>query len=177
LLRIAMISMLAFLVAGSMFSAEVWAEEENLLEIEFDEITVFHPSDWLGHGNLDDVFYLFPLEAEYEDFLVNINFIIEAGEEKQEEEFGEEFIATLEASIEDFSLKEKEEIMIDGQSGFKLVSTGYLPEIFPGKIKWMQFITSLEKARYLVITYTASKESFPDFEEEAVGIILETKIH
>lgn len=177
MLRIAMFSMLALLVAGSMFSTEVWAEEENLLEIEFDEITVFHPSDWLGHGNLDDVFYLFPLEAEYEDFMANINFIIEEGEENKEEEFGEEFIVTMEESIEDFTLKGKEEIMIDGQSGYKLVSTGYLPDIFPGKIKWMQFITSLEKARYLVITYTASEESFPDFEEEALDIIMETKIH
>ncbi len=122
-------------------------------------------------------FYLFPLDAEYEDFMVNINFIIEHGRENDDLDFWEELIIDLEETIKNFNLQEKEEVKIDGLPGYKIISTGYLPEIFPDKIKWVQVVTFLEDEKFLVITYTASKKTFPEFKDDALEIIFQTKVN
>lgn len=151
-------------------------EEQKLLEIEFDEIVIYHTQDWLGHGHLEEIFYLFQVESQNEDFMTNINFIIEEKEKEVEEKFWEEQINTLEASIKDFSLEKREEVEISGTQGYKLVFTGYLPDIFSDEIKWLQVITFLPEGKHLVSTYTASEENFLKYQEEAMEIIFKTEI-
>jgi len=150
--------------------------EQELLEIEFEEIVIYHTMDWLGHGHLDELFYLFPVDSTNEDFMANINFLIEEKEEEDRERFWEKQIKNLEESIEDFKLGKREEVEIDGKPGYKLIFTGYLPDIFPDKIKWLQVFSFLPEEKYLVSTYTASDDTFPEYQEEAMEIILRTEI-
>ncbi len=151
-------------------------EEQKLLEIEIDEIVIYHTQDWLGHGHLEEIFYLFPVESQNEDFMTDINFIIEEKEKEVEEKFWGEQINNLEASLKDFSLEKREEVEINGRKGYKLVFTGYLPDIFADEIKWLQVITFLPEGKHLFSTYTASEENFPEYQEEAMEIIFKTEI-
>ncbi len=55
--KLAFLSLSLVLLLGLFNPAVSFAgEEQDFLEIEFEEIVVFHPNDWLGHGELNDVF-------------------------------------------------------------------------------------------------------------------------
>ncbi len=151
-------------------TAALGTQKEEFTEVEFPEITVVHPSGWFGMGHLEEAFVLLPVLEEEKGFTFNINFMLETGVEYNLEQILEEYREEQEG-IADFSLQKKEEIVIDGQPGGRIIFSGFMRDLHGEELQWMHYFVFLEEQKFLIITYAAEKENFEHYREEVEEII------
>ncbi len=138
---------------------------------EGDYFSLEYPADWISQeevpqGMILEFVLLAPEEVTVNEFTSNINVMAE--ELRQDisiEEYADLVLIQVENMLEDFTLVERKEVMVDGRIGVELTYSGIAEdEAGDYSLTWRQAIMIEAELAYIV-TLTAEQEVFYEYED------------
>ena len=165
---------LALLIVVLLFTLEASAGEI----FETEQLSILVPEGWevveeQSQPPFEEVVFLFPggrvptMEENVEEFITNVNIIIEQlPQEVEMEEYKQFTIQQMDNMLDDFEILKEEEIELSGHPGLWIDYSGlFVQEGLEEELAWRQKFTIIDDMAY-IITYTSRQDLFDNHLEQ-----------